>query len=571
MVFTAFLETVSLGAIAFFASAVTDPASVLSSQYFHYVDNLFGTHFITSQGSLIVVSGLVMVCFVVIKNGIKAASIYAMTRFSVSAEAFFGKMLINGFLRIPYQWHLRQNSADLINAVQWRVYLGRSFFQPCLTILNDVLMVSIMLATLFLVQPLVSFIMLVVLGGVAFFIYKIIRKRIDKIATVAKDYQLSINRDTTMAIHGIKDVKITLTEENFVNKFTMHANPLSRIAASLAVFGASPVFILESIGFCMLLLAILIMTIKLDVTTAYMTGTMALLAVTAWKTLPAVSQVLNSFTKIRNALPFIDNERAYLDMIQNDRVEKTFERTNKKIVFFKKIEFKNVSFSYEGRETEIIKNFNITIRKGETIGIVGSSGAGKSTFVDLLIGLIEPIQGEILIDDNVLKRDLVNAWLKITGYVPQTPYIYDGTLAQNVAFGIDELNIDKKRVLDCCIMASMGDFLHDLPNGIESFIGERGVRISGGQKQRVAIARALYNKPEVIIFDEATSSLDTKSEKAIQDTIYSFKGKQTLVIIAHRLDTIKECDRIIWIEKGTIKMVGTPNGVLKMYNMSGMP
>jgi ABC-type multidrug transport system fused ATPase/permease subunit len=205
------------------------------------------------------------------------------------------------------------------------------------------------------------------------------------------------------------------------------------------------------------------------------------------------------------------------------------------------------------------------INKGDTVGIIGKSGAGKSTLVDLLIGLLKPVKGQISIDGTPLARELLTAWLQITGYVPQSPYIYDGSIAQNVAFGVDESDIDRQWVKQCCTMASMDEFMDDLPDGIDAFIGERGIRLSGGQQQRVAIARALYTRPEVMIFDEATSSLDTKSEKAIQETIYSFRGKQTLIIIAHRLSTVKACDYLIWIDNGTIRLQGKSDKVLSAY------
>jgi ABC-type multidrug transport system fused ATPase/permease subunit len=211
-----------------------------------------------------------------------------------------------------------------------------------------------------------------------------------------------------------------------------------------------------------------------------------------------------------------------------------------------------------------LQNINFEISKGQTLGIIGTSGTGKSTLVDLLIGLLEPTQGEIRIDGQTLNHTRRSAWIEHIGYVPQSPYIYDGTLADNVAFGLTKAEIDLHRVRQCCQMAAM-DFVQDMPQGIETPIGERGVRLSGGQNQRVAIARALYHNPEVLIFDEATSSLDTASEKAIQKTIYSFKGKQTLIIIAHRLSTVENCDEVIWLEKGQIKIKGSPAGVLPYY------
>jgi ABC-type multidrug transport system fused ATPase/permease subunit len=295
---------------------------------------------------------------------------------------------------------------------------------------------------------------------------------------------------------------------------------------------------------------------------------MALLAVTAWKALPAVNQILGSITSARNALPYISNEIDYFTLIEADK--SINQNTSiQPLDFSKTIKFNNVGFSYQDNTREVIHDLSFEIEKGQTIGIIGTSGAGKSTLVDLLIGLLVPVKGTIQIDDQVLTRELLPKWLKITGYVSQSPYIYDGTLAENVAFGMDPADIDREQVRKCCTMASMDDFIHDLPDNIDSSIGERGVKLSGGQQQRVAIARALYSKPEVMIFDEATSSLDTNSEKAIQKTIYSFKGRQTLIIIAHRLTTVEDCDKVIWLEKGRIKMMGKPEEVLGVYNQGG--
>jgi ABC-type multidrug transport system fused ATPase/permease subunit len=314
----------------------------------------------------------------------------------------------------------------------------------------------------------------------------------------------------------------------------------------------------------MLILAILVMIIQFDVTTAYMTSTMALLAATAWKTLPAVSRILSSVTKIRGALPYIANQQAYLRVIEKQTLLSPNDDA-KKIEFQEKLVFENVCFSYDASKKEALKNICFEIKKGETIGVIGTSGAGKSTLVDLLIGLLNPTKGRILLDGEPMNVDIIPSWLKIIGYVSQSPYIYDGTLAQNIAYGVENGLMDIERIRACCTMASMDDFLHDLSDHIYTSIGERGVRLSGGQRQRVAIARALYNDPEIIIFDEATSSLDRKSEKAIQKTIYSFKGKQTLIIIAHRLSTVSECDKILWIEKGSLKRSGLPGEIIARY------
>lgn len=591
MSFSAFMETVALGSVAFFASTVTDPEVVLSSRYIRFARDLVDVELLNSIKGVVLISGLSMVSLIALKNVLKGFVTYWITRFGVGIEAYFGKILMNGLLNLPYQWHLTCNSADLVNAVGWRVYLGRNFFEPCLKIFNNVLMVGIMLSALFVVQPLVSFIVIVVLGGAAAFIYTVIRKQVDRSATAARDYQIAINKEVTMAIHGIKDVKINLKAPRFVSKFSKKVLPLSGILGVQRFYSESPVLILETLGFGMLCLSIFVMMLWFNISTAYVTGTMAILAVTAWKALPTVNQILGNITSVRNSLPYLANQIYYFHLIENDnkisathveqanvswadqaallqQAEVETASDDDRLTFDKKIQFENVCYSYQEGGIEVIRDLGFEITKGRTIGIIGASGAGKSTLVDLLIGLLFPKKGVIAVDEVPLTRKMIPQWLKLVGYVPQTPYIYDGTLAENIAFGMEGDEIDRARVSRCCTMASMDDFIHDLPHGIDSFIGERGVRLSGGQQQRVAIARALYTNPEVLIFDEATSSLDTKSEKSIQETIYSFKGKVTLIIIAHRLSTVEECDSILWMEKGELKMHGAADKVLGLYRES---
>jgi len=569
MTSAAFLETIALGTVAFFASTVTDPQVVLDSRYITFARQFIAADFLTSAKGLILATGLGMIALIALKNSLKAVVEYWIARFGVGIEAFFGAQLLQGFLTLPYQWHLTCNTADLVNAVSWRTHLGRYFFQPCLKIFNSVLMMLIMVIALFVVQPVVSLIVILVLGGSAVFIYLIIRRQIDRAASRARDYQIAINKEATMAIHGIKDVKIALKESLFVSKFLEKAEPLSRIFGVQNFYTHCPVLILEAIGFVMLTLAIFVMLLWLDTSTAYATGTMAILAVTAWKALPAMNLILANVTTVRTALPYIANQVEYFDRIENDRPRQSRKSTPLPFQLKNRIRFDHVSFAYQDTDTHVLHDLCFKIRKGETVGIIGTSGAGKSTVVDLLIGLLFPSCGTIFIDDRPLTHAWLDQWLKITGYVSQSPYIYDGTLAENVAFGMDSKDIDREQVKKCCTMASMDDFVHDLTHGIDSFIGERGVRLSGGQQQRVAIARALYDNPEVIIFDEATSSLDTRSEKAIQQTIYSFKGRQTLVVIAHRLSTVEDCDKIIWLDKGRIKMTGPPRDVLPLFTDQG--
>jgi len=569
-VIVALLDTVTLGSIAFFASAVSSPEAVLNSRYIVTARDIFKIDFLNTPENLIISLSIIVVMLVTAKNGLQALTTYWASRFSALLEAFWGEKLLNGFLHLPYKWHLTKNSADLVLAIQWRAFLGKYFVTPCLQILSDVLIVSFMLIALLIVQPIVSIIVITTLGTTGFLIFTYIRKKLDKIAAACRDYEQSMNKQATKAIHGIKDVKISAKESAFVNYFKQQAYLYSKIFGLQQFLSRMPVLALETVGFMMLTGSVCLMLFLMKASPLLVTGTIALLAVTAWRLLPAVNRILGSITTIRSYLPYVKNELDYLDIIDKhnaDSSKASAAQGQKELSFKKDIVFKNVYFAYKNSAKEVLKDINFTIKKGQTVGIIGTSGAGKSTLVDILIGLLMPTKGKELIDERELNDNIRTSWIQKIGYVPQTPYIYDGTLAENIAFGYKDSEIDRKRVLEVCKMAAMQDFLEELPNGIDTQIGERGVRLSGGQRQRVAIARALYLNPEVMIFDEATSSLDTKSEKVIQKTIYSLKRKQTLIIIAHRLTTVQECDFLIWLEKGTIKMIGSPKEVLAKYDV----
>lgn len=563
----ALLETVTLGAIAFFASAVSSPEAVLNSRFIVMVRELFGVAFLDTTTGLIITLSVIVVLLVTVKNSFQALLTYWVSRFSALLEVFWGEKLLNGFLHLPYKWHLTRNSADLVLAVQWRLWLGRNFITPCLQILNDALIVSFLLMALLIVQPLISLLVIVILGGTGFLIFTYVRHKLDKISTLCTACDQSINKQVTKAIHGIKDVKISAKESAFLNYFRQEAYPYAKIFGLQQFLSRAPALALETTGFMMLTGSICLMLFWLKASPVVVTGTIALLAVTAWRVLPAIVRILAGITIIRSALPYIKNELDYLEVIDRHGDDYSPDAPEKKeqVSFEENIVFRDVCFTYQSTSLDVFKNANFTIKKGQIVGIIGPSGAGKSTLVDILIGLLSPTSGQVSIDGKNLNTGLRAAWIRKVGYVPQSPYIYDGTLAENIAFGYRDNEIDRSRVLAVCDMAAIQDFLEDLPQGIDTEIGERGVRLSGGQGQRVAIARALYLNPQVMIFDEATSSLDTKSEKAIQDTIYSLKGKQTLIIIAHRLSTVKDCDFLIWLEKGSVKMIGSPQEVLAEY------
>jgi len=566
MICLSVLETIVLCCIAFFASVVSDIEKVRQSEYLNFVIDIFDWHWLADSTNLVIFTSILVVILVNIKNITQGIVNYWSIRFSSLIEGLFAGNLLSGFIDMPYEWHLSQNSADLILiTANWRGYIGRRFVSNLLQIIADSLMVSIMLITLLVVQPLVSLIVITILGATSFFLFTSLRKKLDHVALMNSDFDQSINKQATKIIHGYKDVKISGKQDLFINQYTKSLYLVSKSYGYQQVIAKLPTWLLESVGFFMISFAICFMLFALNYSVARVSGTITLLAVTAWRVLPALNRILTYLATIRSTFPYVDKILNYYKDVQLNTIRNTSLSlsSEKEIAFKNTIRFESISFSYHNSQKYALHNINLTIRKGDVIGIIGASGAGKSTFIDLLTGLLLPSHGTIYIDDNVLDNVFSRSkWITRLGYVPQTPYIFDGTIAENVAFENDKNNINTDLVLKCCHMSAMDDFLKDLPSGINSYIGERGIRLSGGQRQRISIARTLYQKPELILFDEATSALDNENEKAIINTIFSLRGKQTMIIIAHRLSTVELCDVIYEFERGQLVNMGTPKEIL---------
>ncbi|MEA3222302.1 MAG: ABC transporter ATP-binding protein [Thermodesulfobacteriota bacterium] len=564
MVFVALLETLTAGVIAFYAATVADPQTIIQQHLPRLQTILPGIASMDVRGIITLLS-IGVVLLVIIKNIAQAAVTYASKFFSANISGYLGEYMLRGFMNMPYEWHLHHNSADLIQGIEWRRYFG-DLITASLKALSDILIVFILLSTLFIVNPTISLIVFLTLGGTALLIVRYVRRSMDRLARIHRDYNQSINREVTKAMHGIKEVKIYDREQAFTEKYDSEVYQFARTDARLNFTNQLPAWFLEIMGVAMLAISIWIMFFYFGDSSVKITGTIALLAVASWRILPAMSRILNSTTTVRQSMPYVHRGLEYLDDIAAHPVPAF--RGNDLDTFKQELKLNNISFTYNKANRPVLKDISLTIPCGQTMGIIGPSGAGKSTMVDIIIGLLQPSSGGIYLDGRKLTPERVKSWQKLLGYVPQFPYIAPATLAENVAFGIPHADIDRTCIEQCCHMAAMDDFLYDLPQGINSFLGERGVKLSGGQRQRVAIARALYHSPEVIIFDEATSALDTKNEQAVQQTIYSLKDKMTLIIIAHRLSTVKDCDTVVWLENGRIEMFGDTEIVLNKYKQT---
>ena len=536
----AFVETAVLGLIAFYAASVSDPQSSIQIPAVNALQSIpLLKPFIHTPTAMIASLSLLVILVLPLKNGFRGWVTYRIARYSATLEAIFGQRLLAGVLAKDYGWYVQQNSADLVQTVNWRHQLGRNFVRPYLDVVCETSMLLVLLTGLLWVQPVVSLLFIAVQGGAGVLVYRALRRGLDKSATGCRQSDMAMNRHVTRSIHGVKDVKVTDTSGFFIKGFEHQAQKFSSLFGSQQFWRESPLLALETLGFVLIAGAILFMLFILKFSPLETTGTTALLAVTAWRTLPAFNRIVSSFAGIRTSRPYV---LSMLEVLQSMPSSDAFPDTKDPILFEREIKLENLSFAFDLKQP-VLDNFSLTIRKGQSLGIMGPSGCGKSTLVDLLTGLLLPQQGHMFVDGVVLTPDMLPAWRQKIGYVPQFPYIFDGTLAENIAFGLGSEEIDEPRVLQMCDLAAV-DFLPQLPQGIHTPIGERGVRLSGGQRQRVAIARALYRQPELIIFDEATSALDEDNELQIRTLISNLKRQQTLVVVSHRISTLHSCDAV---------------------------
>ncbi len=562
MICVAVLETVTAGAISFYAASVANPQAIITDHLPRFQHLIPGIASLDSR-RLILILSLTVIVLILMKNAAMAVSTYTTSLFTANISGYLGEHMLEGFLEMPYEWHLQHNSADLIQGIGWSQYFG-ILLTAVLKLVSDILIVAILLITILIANPTISLLVFLSIGGTSLLIIRYVRRIMDRLAEVHRDYNAAINREVTMALHGIKEVKIYHCGDAFTRKYAESIFGFAHTDARLSFINQLPGWLLEVLGVVLLSSSIVIMFLWLGNSTVKITGTIALLAVTSWRVLPAMSRILNSLNAMRQALPYVHIGLGFLKEI-DDRAATGKKAGMSATGFIRELKLADVSFGYEGTDRAALAGIDLDIPRGQTLGIIGTSGAGKSTLADVIIGLLRPTGGTMTLDGLKLADGNVKAWQTLIGYVPQTPYIAPASLAENVAFGVRPEDIDHEKVLKCCRMAAMDDFLHQLPEGIGSNLGERGVKLSGGQRQRVAIARALYHDPEVIIFDEATSALDARNEQAVQQTIYSLKDRMTLIIIAHRLTTVEGCDRIVWIENGEIRLAGDADTVLAAY------
>ncbi len=554
MLLVALLEMIGVASILPFMSVLTNPDLIQTNSILNFMFKTSKQYGIENNEQFLFVLGIIVFILLVTSLIFKAITAYAQVRFVQMFNYSISKRLIEDYLYQPYSWFLSRNSADLGKTILSEVatVVGGGI-RPLMEIISKGVITVTLIILLIIVDPKLTAIVCFSLGGTYVILFYFIRSFLDRIG---KD-RLKSNESRYMAVSeafgASKEVKVGGLEETFINQFSNSAKIFARTQASVSVLGQLPRFFLEAIIFGGMLIIILT-TIGKSESFISILPIISLYAFAGYRLLPALQHMYASFTQLAFVGPALD--KLYFDIKKLKSFNKNFSQEI--LSFNKSIKLNNVCYNYPNVIRTTLKNLNLTFPAKTTIGIVGSTGSGKTTTVDIILGLLEAQKGTLEVDGKVITKQNVRSWQRSIGYVPQHIYLSDDTVKANIAFGTDPKDVNQDMVEKAAKIANLHQFVIDeLPKQYDTITGERGVRLSGGQRQRVGIARALYHNPKVLILDEATSALDNQTEEVVMEAVNNLGNNITIILIAHRLGTVKKCDKIFLLEKGELKNEGT--------------
>lgn len=518
-----------------------------------------------TQTQLIVGAMLGLVGIYLIKNLFQAFLAWRQVRVMFGIHVQLAQRLFSAYLRQPYTFHLQRNSAQLGHNIA-EVGVFTAVINSGLTIFTDSLALLGIASLLLLAEPLGMLMVVLVLAAAVWSFHYITRTRVTRWGAARQHHEAMRSQHMYQGLGGVKDVKLLGRESNFLAQFQLHTTQGARVAGSQAIMQQLPRLWLELLAVAGLALLVLSM-LGHGVSTDRIVPTLALFAASAFRLLPAVNRMLAGMQSMRYNFPSINLMYEEVKLIAaepNITQEKNAVHSS---AFQTEIRLTNISYTYPSAPTPSLNSVSITIQKGESVGFIGPSGSGKSTLVDVMLGLLPPGDGQVMVDGQDIQKNL-RVWQNQIGYVPQSIYLTDDTLRHNVAFGLPDEQIDVAAVQRAIKDAQLEEFVASLPNGLETIVGERGVRLSGGQRQRIGIARALYHDPSVLVLDEATSALDTATEQGVMQAVMALQGSKTILIVAHRLSTVEHCDRLYRLEHGQLVAEGSPAKMLAISKIA---
>lgn len=545
---TAFFQAFGVFSIFPFINVIMNPLIIKNNQYLFWIyQNLD----FTDYNEFLVFLGIFVFVSIVLSSIVSALTFWAKNRYILGRNHSLSYRLFSCYLKQSYSFFLNRNSSEMAKQILDEVSRLTDAYLFALSeiIINFLMLVFIVIVLLF-IDTLSTVSVLLFLGILYSILNRLIKTKLkNKGKNRSKSNQLRY-RIVLEAFSSIKITKIMNIEKFFLRNFEKESKQYFNTMIFASTAGRIPHFLTETIIFGGLVFFVIYQILKGNNINTLI-PLISVFAFAGKKILPSIQTIYFSFSQLYFNQAIVDKIHEDFKLMDQDKYKKINHK--KSIDFNHQITFSNITFKYSNSEHYVLKNFNLKIEKNTCLGIVGLTGSGKTTLVDLLMGLLSPNTGTILSDHQIINDDVIHSWQSKIAYVPQDIYLSDDTISNNIAFGIDEKNIDKERVIHVSKIAALDDFINnELPEKYDTFVGERGIRLSGGQKQRIGIARALYKIPEILIFDEASSALDGKTEEIIFKNMRSYLNQCTIIMIAHRLNTLKDCHQIILLEEGKI-------------------
>ncbi len=547
MVIGAALQTAGVGMILPVVSIVMDKEAMQKEGILRDAYLLLGGG---SETRFTVLVMLALILVFIIKNAFLYFQQKATLAFVYTNQFRTSERMMKNYLRRGYEFYLNADTAVVQRSITSDVNNMYALILALLTLMSDAIVFVFLVTFCFLQDPMMTVLIAGVLLVLLVLIKKVLKPILHKAGEDNQNYYSGLFKWISQTVQGIKEVKISCKEQYFVSEYVKCGKGYVDAVQKYSLFNQVPKLLIETV--CVIcMIGYMMFMILTGVNSEDMLTTLTAFAAAALVLLPCVNRVNNQINNISYFEPFFMGVSDNLqDEISGVKIDMSYATdSDEKLPITRQIELKDIVYAYPNTEKLIFDKADLTIPVGASVGIVGTSGAGKSTVVDILLGLLEVRSGQILADGQDVKEKY-RAWLKNIGYIPQMIFMLDDTIRKNVAFGVPEDKIDEDRLWEVLKEAQLDEFIKTLPEGLDTGIGERGIRLSGGQRQRIGIARALYNNPEVLILDEATSALDNDTEAAIMESINRLHGKKTLIIIAHRLQTIEKCDMVYRVENG---------------------
>ena len=555
VVIMAFTELLGIASIAPFMALVGDISILETNGVFAQLYKMSG---LNNPMDFLFYTGVIVLVMLTFSTVISMFTTWRLSIFGARIGTEIADRLYSYYMQQSWQFHASGSSAQLTKQVSTEAArISSQIVQP-LMIMNSKLVLALFISiSIVIYDPVIAILGLFIFSLAYFVLYRLVRQKLESNGQQLSEVSTQRFRLMNEGFGGIKDVLLLNRSHDFITRFHDSGKVFARAQGTNIAISQVPRYFIELIAFGAMISLVLVLIKVHSGNLGEVLPILAVYALAAFKLLPALQQIYSSLSQIKG-------NTAAFEAVKDD-LERSFDsqKTSSDTVVSTPIDLKrsiklsNIEFSYPGKERPAVDGVNMSIPVNSVIGLVGSSGSGKSTLIDLLLGLLTPQQGGIYVDDIRITADNKRAWQDLLGFVPQSIFLSEGSIAENIAFGIPAKDISLKQVNKALNLANLTELVEQLPDGVNTRVGERGVQLSGGQRQRIGIARALYHEAEVLVFDEATSALDGITEKIVMDAIHEFSGQKTIVMIAHRLKTVEKCDLIYFMEHGKIIDYGT--------------